>query len=159
MKFGPFLPAPNKLTNFRGADLESRIQFWPKLSMALQYDKINLLWVFFGSGNLLFRAKKARKFKIWTLFARSKKIQHFLGGLFWKHNSILDQTLHGPSVSHNRAPVKVFWFKQFTFQRIERNEIWNLDPFSPLERNWPISFLVLFAKQDSILAQTFHVTK
>ena len=112
--------------------------------MALQYDKINLLWVFFGSGNLLFRAKKARKFKIWTLFARSKKIQHFLGGLFWKHNSILDQTLHGPSVSHNRAPVKVFWFKQFTFQRIERNEIWNLDPFSPLERNWPIFFFFGF---------------
>ena len=128
--------------------------------MALQYHKIKLLWVFFGSGNLLFRAKKARKFKIWTLFARSKKIQHLLGGLFWKHNSILDQTLHGPSVSHNRAPVKVFWFKQFTFQRIERNEIWNLEPFNPLERNWPIFFffffLALFAKQDSVLAQTFH---
>ena len=44
MKFGPFLPTQNKLTNFWGPDLESRIQFWSKLSTAFQCDKIKGLW-------------------------------------------------------------------------------------------------------------------
>ena len=48
----------------------------------------------------------------------------------------MGQTLHGPSVSETKTPTKVFWFRQFTFQTKESNQIWNLDLFLKLERNW-----------------------
>ena len=56
MKFGPLLPAGNKLTNFWGADLQ-------------------------------------------------------------KQDSVLAQTFHGPSVSENETPVKIFYPSNLPFQQ------------------------------------------
>ena len=134
LKFGPFSPTPNKLTNFFRADLESRIQFWPKLCMTLQCHKIKLLWRFFSSGNLLFRGKKAIKSEIWTLFAHWKQIDQFLLSLFGKQDSILALQCHKIKL------LSISWLRQFTLQTKESNKIWNLDPFCPLETNLPIFF-------------------
>ena len=41
MKFGPYSHTPKKLPNFEVADLESSIQFWPNVCMALQCHKMN----------------------------------------------------------------------------------------------------------------------
>ena len=80
MKFVAFSVAPNKLTNFWWADLESCFQVWLKHPTTLQCQKMKLFSRFFGSANLPFREKKAIKFEIWTLFTCSKEIYHILGG-------------------------------------------------------------------------------
>ena len=103
--------------------------------MALQCHQIHFLWRSFRSSNLCFWQKKAVEYEIWTLFARWKEIDQFLEGLFRKQHSVLSQSLHGSSVSQNKTPVKVFWFKQFSFHTKSRNKIWNLGTFL-LERNW-----------------------
>ena len=72
---------------------------------------------------------------MWELFSRWKEIDQFWVGLFGYQNSVLDQSSHGPSVSQNKCPVKVFLSKQFMFLTKESNRISNLDPFCPLERN------------------------
>ena len=104
--------------------------------MALQCHQIHFLWRSFRSSNLCFWQKKAVEYEIWTLFARWKEIDQFLEGLFGKQHSVLSQSLHGSSVSQNKTPVKVFWFKQFSFHTKSRNKIWNLGTFLLLERNW-----------------------
>ena len=131
MKAGQLLPTGNKLSKLFWIDLESRIQFWPKLSIALQCHKIKLTWRFFGSNYLPFWEIKAINSETWTLFARWKQIDKFFLCLFGKQGSVLAESLRGPSVSQNKTPVKVFWFRQFTFQTKENNKIWNFDPFWP----------------------------
>ena len=108
--------------------------------MALQCHQIHFLWRSFRSSNLCFWQKKAVEYEIWTLLARWKEIDQFLEGLFGKQHSVLSQSLHGSSVSQNKTPVKVFWFKQFSFHTKSRNKIWNLGTFLLLERNWSIFF-------------------
>ena len=131
MKVGQLLPTGNKLSKLFWIDLESRIQFWPKLSIALQCHKIKLTWRFFGSNYLPFWEIKAINSETWTLFACWKQIDKFFLCLFGKQGSVLAESLRGPSVSQNKTPVKVFWFRQFTFQTKENNKIWNFDPFWP----------------------------
>ena len=53
----------------------------------------------FGSGSLLFRQKKAIKYKIWTLFRLVETNDKFFLSIFGKQDSVLLQALHGPSVS------------------------------------------------------------
>ena len=91
-------------SNLFWADLESRIQFWPKLCIVFQCHKVKLLWRSFCSGNLLFRQKKETKSDIWILFALLEQIDKFLGCLFGKQHSVLAQRLHGSSVSQNKTP-------------------------------------------------------
>ena len=79
---------------------------------------------------------------------------NFFWSIFGKQDSVLAESLHGPSVSQNKTPVKIFWFRTFTFQTKESNKIWNLDPFRPLEKNWAI-FFGRYRMHDSIVAQTF----
>ena len=135
--------------------------------MALQCHQIHFLWRSFRSSNLCFWQKKAVEYEIWTLFARWKEIDQFLEGLFGKQHSVLSQSLHGSSVSQNKTPVKVFWFKQFSFHTKSRNKIWNLGTFLLLERNWSNFFfrgwgwgggglVNWFEKQDSVFFHTFH---
>ena len=84
-----------------------------------------------GSNYLPFWEIKAINSKTWTLFACWKQIEQFFFCLFGKQDSVLAESLHGPSVSQNKTPVKVFWFRQFTFKTKENNKIWNFDPFWP----------------------------
>ena len=65
----------------------------------------------FGTSNLPFWQRKAMKYEIWTLFACWKEIEQFLLCWFGKQNSVLAQSLHASSVSQNKTPVKVVWFK------------------------------------------------
>ena len=60
---------------------------------------------------------------MWERFSRWKEIDQFLGGLFEEQNSVLAQSSHGPSVSPNTFPVKVFSFKQFMFLTKESSRI------------------------------------
>ena len=77
------------LSNLFWADLESRIQFWPKLCIVLPCRKVKLVWRSFCSGNLLFRQKKEIKSDICILFALSEQIEKFWGCLFGKQHSVL----------------------------------------------------------------------
>ena len=133
--------------------------------MVLQCHKINVLWRFFCPSNLCFWQKKATEYQIWTLFAHWKEIDQFLEGLFGKQYSVLSQSLKGSSVSQNKTPGKVFWFKQFSFHTKANNKMWNLGTFIPLERHWSIFFFLeggregvveWFGKQDSVFLHTFH---
>ena len=48
---------------------------------------------------------------------------NFFLSIFGKQDSVLAESLHGPSVSQNKTSVKVFSFRQFTFQTKESNKI------------------------------------
>ena len=58
-----------------------------------------------------------------SFLAAGKKLTNFFLCLFVKQDSVLGQTLHGPSVSETKTPTNVFWFRQFTFQTKESNQI------------------------------------
>ena len=95
----------------------------------------------FGWRNLPFRQKRAITFEVWTLFAHSKQIDYFFG-LIWKAGCRI-QFWPKLSIALQCHKIKVplkFLVEEFTFQTKESNNIWNLDPFRPLQTNWLICF-------------------
>ena len=144
MKVGQLLPTGNKLSKLFWIDLERRIQFWPKLSMALQCHKIKLTWRFFGSNYLPFWEIKAINSETWTLFAHWKQIDKF----FCVYLESRVQFWLKVCMALQCHKIKLLWrffgsgsllFRQ---KKTIKYEILTL--FGLLETNWPISFLLIW---------------
>ena len=116
---------------------------------------MKLLSRFFGSAYLPSRQKKAIKFEIWTLFACSKEIYQFWGGLIWKAAFSFGQHIPQPfSVTKKNSCGKLY-FRLLPFQTKNpiKFEIWTLLACSKeIDQFWG----GWFGKLLSGFAQTFH---
>ena len=109
-----------------------------------------------GSTNLPFTKKKPIKLEILTFSPTRKKLSKFLGGWIGKHDSVLSQTFHSPSVSWQETPVKVSGSTYFAFRKKKPTKL-EILTFSPTRKKLSKFLGCWIGNQESVFPQTFHV--
>ena len=137
------------------AALESRIQFWPKLSVALQWHKLKLLSNFLIQTIYLSEKANQEKLKFGPFLSAWNELIKYFGGLFRKQVSVFTYTCM--VLQCHKIKLLWRWFCSgnllFRQKKEIKSDIWNLF----IRSEQADKFVgCLFLKQHFVLVQILH---